>query len=311
MATVSIETGSQWFLCKSSSGSVFKNDDVVTFTPGSSDTAKLEGRVTESKTTNFGNPPVKTLQLRIAITAGDLSNFTKNDSFANYKINAKVGDAKAIVHPSCKTKFSALLLKTTELQKMFEMATKLIKAASEGKSDDKAKKWFGTIAPSKGGELERIHTRCAELNKGVGEIANAVFEVVGGEFLGGIDPNVKGRLKGGGTCRIQLGRGFTFTRYSWGEKVATIVHELTHWILNTVDAKYGSDDAYGPKCIALTKDARECSKALNNADNWAFYICEYRGEGGTEDWKYFTEDEMTERGPFSDDPKNTDLTLVQ
>lgn len=309
MAIVSIETGQQWFLCESVTGA-FKANDLVTFTPPAGGQPPLEGRVAETKTANFGNPPKPTMQLGIAITSGDLGAFQKEGVFAGYKIKAKAGAAEAVVHSACKTKYSAQLFKTTELQKMFDKAATLIKAASEGKNDDHVKKWFGSIATAKGDELAKIHKRCAVLRDGVEMLANAVFEVVGGEFLGGIDPKNKAKLKGGGTCRIQLGKGFALTRYSWGEKVATIVHELTHWILGTVDAKYGNDDAYGPKSLEMSRDQRECSKALNNADNWAFYICEYRGDDAANDWRFFTEQEMKGRPPFSQDPKNTDMLLI-
>lgn len=310
MATVLIETGPQWFICASSTGVPFKADDAVTFTPPAGGAVALEGRITETKTANFGNPATPTLQLGIAVTSGDLSLFQKEGVFASYKIKGKGSTSEAVVHAACKTKYSAQLFKASELQQMFDKAVTLIKAATDGHDDAFAKKWFGTIATSKGTELAKIHQRCGELNSGVEGLAIAVFEVVGGEFLGGIDPKAKGKLKGGGTCRIQLGKGFAYTRYSWGEKVATIVHELTHWILGTVDAKYGNEDAYGVKCIEMTRDAKECSKALNNADNWSFYICEYRGADVANDWRFFTEPELKGRCPFSQDPKNTDMLLI-
>ncbi len=308
MALVLIETGPQWFICESSAGVPFKANDAVTIGAASGGAVKLEGRVVETRTANFGNPAKQTLQLSIAMTSGDLTGFKNEGAFAGCKI--KSGASEAIVHPACKTKYSSQLFKVSELQKMFDKAVAVIKAASDGKNDAFVKKWFGTIATSKGSELAKIHQRCSELNSGVECLTTAVFEVVGGEFLGGIDPKVKGRLKGGPVCRIQLGKGFSYTRYSWGERVATIVHELTHWILGTVDAKFGAEDAYGVKCIQLSQDPRECSKALNNADNWAFYICEYRGIDTANDWRYFTEEEMKSRGPFSQDPKNTDMLLI-
>jgi hypothetical protein len=307
---VSNETGPTWFVFDSTSGVEFKKGDGVEFVPKAGGAAVLTARVLDTKTTDFGAPPRRCLQLSLAIDGGDLEGFKKEGSFGAYAVQALNSTARAGVHPGCKVKYAAHLLKDFELQKMFDKAELLIKTAAEGHNDDFAKKWFGTIATSKGKELEKIHERCAELHQGVEGLSKVVFEVVGGEFLGGIDPKVKGQLKGGGTCRIQLGRGFAYTRYSWGEKVATIVHELTHWLLGTVDAKLGVDDAYGAKAIALSKDAKECGKALNNADNWAFYICEYRGAAGTEDWRFFSEPEMKLRGPFSQDPKNTDMLLI-
>ena len=60
MAIVSIETGPQWFVCESASGAAFKANDAVTFSPASGGAAQLEGRVGETRTPNFGNPPKPT-----------------------------------------------------------------------------------------------------------------------------------------------------------------------------------------------------------------------------------------------------------
>lgn len=308
-ATVTNETGPTWFVFESKSGDEFKIDDSVEFHGPRSTVPDLIGHVIGTKTTNFGNPPKQCLQLSIAIDDGDLSRF-KEGGFAGYEVRSKSSSAKAVVHPSCKAKFPAQLIKTHALQTMYEKAESLIATAAEGKNKQFVDQWFGTLAPSKGSELQKIYDRCSQLHAGMGYITKVVFEVVGGEFLGGIDPKVKQKLNKSGTCRIQLGRGFLYTRYSWGEKVATIVHELTHWILGTIDQKFGADDAYGAKCLALTRDGRECSKALTNADNWAFYICQYRGDGAGEDWRYFSESEMKERVPFAKDTLNVDMSLV-
>jgi hypothetical protein len=310
MAQVSCETGPLWFQFQSSSGVEFKPNDAIEFVLTTGGNAVLEGRVLEIKSTNFGNPPKQTLQLLVVMTDGDLTPFTQKFGFAAYKVRATGGsNSEAVVHPKCQMMYKARLFRNNELQTMFNRAEQLIQAAAVKPSDEHARKWFGTIATSKGGELAKIHRRCAELSVGVNSLSSAVFEVVNGEFLGGIDPPTKGELKGGPNCRIQLGRGFSYTYYVWGEKVATIVHELTHWFLNTVDAKFGTKDAYGPTCIALTRDPKENAKALNNADNWAYYICEYRGNTN-EDWRFFSEQELLLRTPFSQDPKNVDTLLV-
>lgn len=53
-----------------------------------------------------------------------------------------------------------------------------------------------------------------------------------------------------------------------GGKFKTLVHELSHLGLNTNDHKYQAS-----RCIALaTADA---AKALDNADNWGFFIEEF------------------------------------
>ena len=145
-----------------------------------------------------------------------------------------------------------------------------------------------------------VRMRCkGDLRGGCAGLTNVILQCGAGETLGAIsttDP-----LRNGPSCRIQLGRGFTYDRYSWGERVCTIVHELTHWFLNTVDQQLADGtDCYGVDCIRLAKSTikTERAKALNNADNWAYYICQYRSAGGGDEWKNFTAEEIRARGPF-------------
>jgi hypothetical protein len=314
MSRAIIETGPQWFEITGYQDTLKPNDSIVLEGKES-----LEARLIEVRPAMIGVPQEACHKFSLAITSGDLSKFAAG-GFGGYAVKGSDGRSHGTVHPKCKTKYAARLFKVSELQKMLDEAECLIAAAAKYKSDGFARQWFGSIATTKD-ELVKIHTRCAALNTSVGGLTQVVFQVVGGEYLGAIDPDEKVRLRNGPTCRILLGRGFSYTRYSWGEKVATIVHEMTHWFLDTVDDKLQTgfdkirqaaieEDAYGPKAIELTENVEQCKKALNNADNWAYYICQYRGSSEARDWRFFSPREMSSRAPFSQDPKNVDALLI-
>ena len=76
---------------------------------------------------------------------------------------------------------------------------------------------------------------------------------------------------------------------------------MTHWFLTTVDAQLeDGTPCYGGLCLKLanSKIKSERVKALNNADNWAYYICQYRDVNDGRDWRFFTLREIEARGPF-------------
>ena len=95
---------------------------------------------------------------------------------------------------------------------------------------------------------------------------------------------------------ILLGVGFRGTRYSWGEKVCAILHELTHIVTGTVDVEYKGVEIYGlDRCMVLAENAPH--KAFQNADNWTYYFGSYRHltPEANRDWKYFTDWEVAGR----------------
>ena len=293
MATVSVELSPREFPVVDIQGT-FNVNDVVTIDGAK---ARLRGVVRSITTKLMGNPQTQTTILVVAINRGDVSLF-KNGGFSGYKVEAVVGGAKGTVRAACQTKFAARLLKTTELQSMFDKAEELIARASQGNNAEHAVKWFGPLARKPNAQAA-IFRGCAELRRHVAGLSNVILVCKDSETLGGINSNDP--LRNGPTCRIELGRGFTYDRYSWGERVCTLIHEMTHWFLKTKDvAMSNGEEAYGVNCLKLANSAVEGWKAMDNADNWAYYICEYRNVSEREenDWRFFTEQEITERGSF-------------
>jgi hypothetical protein len=305
MAVVSIEMGPKVFPLVDVTGT-FAPNDVVKLKGIKGD---LRGVVQTVKNVNiFRHAANPLLGVKIAINRGDVSEF-KNGGFGGYSVTSANG-AKGTIHEPPLLKYAGRLLKDLEMQKMLVAAESLIEKAATYKSDGNARKWFGSKATSKD-ELAKIHRRCAELHQGVAGLATVIFQCTNGETMGGIsttDP-----LRGGPVCRIQLGRGVTYDRYSWGERVCTIVHEMTHWFLDTVDELTSlGRDAYGYECIKMANSDNETehTKALNNADNWAFYICEYRSDEEAGDWSNFSEAELRDRPAFVSGGYNVDQSLI-
>jgi Lysine-specific metallo-endopeptidase len=302
MAVAMVEMAPKVFPLTDVTGA-FATNDVVMLRGPKGDLRGVVHSASPVRMAGHRNPP---LGVKIAINRGDVSEF-KNGGFGGYLVTSSAGATGTVIEPPLLT-YAGRVLKQLELQKMLDTAESLIVKAARYKSDEKARKWFGTKATSRD-ELAKIHRRCAELQQGVAGLSSVIFQCTNGETMGGIattDP-----LRGGPTCRIQIGRGVTYDRYSWGERVCTIVHELTHWFLDTEDAvnKWGVD-AYGIECLKLADSDEECGKVLNNADNWAFYICEYRGEGEAGDWRNFSEQELRLRPRFVSGAYNVDQSLI-
>jgi hypothetical protein len=306
MATVSVELSPREFPIVNIQGA-FNANDVVTIDGAR---ARLQGVVRSITTKLMGNPQQPTTVLVVAINRGDVSPF-KNGGFSGYNVEAVAGGAKGTVRAACQTKFAARLLKTTELQNMFNVAEELIDRASQEKKVEHAVKWFGPLAQKPNAQAA-IFRGCAELRQHVAGLSNVILVCKDSETLGGI--NSSDPLRNGPTCRIELGRGFTYDRYSWGERVCTLIHEMTHWFLKTKDVEMSNGvEAYGVNCLKLANSATEGWKAMDNADNWAYYVCEYRNtrECAENDWRFFTEQEITDRGPFVSNGYNVVPSLLE
>jgi hypothetical protein len=294
MPTVSVEMSPVEFPIMNCTGTLAPGD-LVELTKTSSPT--LKGRVFEVKNKKYGRDGEDGLGVKIGITEGRLSELTGQSPLAGYTVTKPSTGVTGTVRTPFMSRYRAKLMKPTELQKMLDMGLELIKRAATIKKSDYALQWFGSTA-YEADELAKINRRCAELRNGCDGLTSVIFQCAASETLGAIDQ--ADPLRHGPSARIKLGRGFTYDRYSWGEQVCTIVHELTHWFLDTVDESQDGEDCYGLNCIKLAKHTSKTvrAKALNNADNWAYYICQYRTSGDPGDWRFFTANEIEQRGPF-------------
>lgn len=107
-----------------------------------------------------------------------------------------------------------------------------------------------------------------------------------------------------GGCRARHRRDFGTDVHDWRAGV-------THWFLDTVDqASLLGKDAYGYECIKMADSDAECAKVLNNADNWAFYICEYCTDEEAGDWRNFSEAELRHRPALVPGGYNVEQSLI-
>jgi hypothetical protein len=96
-----------------------------------------------------------------------------------------------------------------------------------------------------------------------------------------ISKNVKGSLA---ACDLAdnkrefwLNDAFPMMRWSWGERVGTLLHEFSHKALKTKDYDYKGSPALGlDQCRKMAKDPSNCTKTLTNAESWGYYLCLYR-----------------------------------
>lgn len=274
----------------------FQLDDAVTLTKDGK--PELKGRVCKVQSKVYGVDRQPGLAMSIAITAGNLRDLA-GGGFAGYAVRSDGNPrVSGTIRTPCQVKSPARLMDARALSQMLETALDLIDRAAKQRKSDYVLQWFGREAFDKA-QMALIHMRCADLLERASGLARIVFQCASSETLGAIDNTDP--LRNGPVCRIRLGRGFTYDRYSWGERVCTIIHEMTHWFLNTVDAELADGTpCYGAACLRLAKsgDKQQRLKALNNADNWAYYICQYRSSNDRNDWRFFSEAEIAGRGAF-------------
>ncbi|MFT3776416.1 MAG: hypothetical protein QM820_64570 [Minicystis sp.] len=83
----------------------------------------------------------------------------------------------------------------------------------------------------------------------------------------------------------QLGKPILYKRYTWGEKVMTFLHEMSHAILGTVDkgadpeysSRFSLGAVYGPDALKLASGKLSHpfngpTEAIKNAENWGYFL---------------------------------------
>lgn len=183
---------------------------------------------------------------------------------------------------------------------MVQHALALTKKAHESPNMTHKRTWFGSSSGAPevaawtekmfnylNGGLMRLSFSCANT---AGSIAScAMYQT--DRVRGGLETPNK-------LINMQLNNGFRSGLYSYGEKVGTIIHELTHKCIGTNDEKLGLQDCYGAVlCSEMARTRPDL--ALTNADNWGYYFTAYHTDLGLagDDWKYLTEGDMAGVGP--------------
>lgn len=183
---------------------------------------------------------------------------------------------------------------------MVRDAFKLIERAKQHPNPIHKKTWFGSSGEKPevedwtnkmfnylGGGLNKLTFACC---KTPGSIAScAMYQA--DRVRGGRDTPNTG-------VDIQLNDGFRSDLYSYGEKVGTILHELTHKCIGTNDEQIALKDCYGAiLCEVMARVRPEL--ALTNADNWGYYFTAYHADCQLtgDKWRYLTAAELEGVGP--------------
>lgn len=171
-------------------------------------------------------------------------------------------------------------MKHDAAEKLFDNACNLVNAAANFCDSEFAKRgvWFEKGA----GERER-----AAVRKMATSLTGDKFKLRYSKrkrFLGAYDPDF---------CIenvAQLGVPILWTRYTWGEKVVTLLHEMSHVFLNTVDLGAGGTYSSPSACVnkmggcygfyacqlitnpSLRSMLGGAGSSYKNAENWGYFI---------------------------------------
>lgn len=272
----------------------------------------LTGRVVSSKNATYGKNTTPGTRIKIAITSSNIAQHKENLSGAI--VTGKRSKAQGEIYENDRTKFTFPMVKLQFLIKVVNEIETLVKRASQLKNDTSAKLWFGDNLTKV--QLQRIHYDAKALHEGLGAVKLMRFvcrpSSKTNEFsIASCNLNDKSLYKPT-ICEVRLGKGFNYSRYSWGEKICTLIHEFSHWFIGTTDETYQGEDAYGIKAFDMVKDPStvERRKCLNNAENWGYYICSYRDSSSDGDWKNMTRNELARRQPFNSEVQRLNPAIV-
>lgn len=180
-----------------------------------------------------------------------------------------------------------------ELYKKYLAAYQIASAAAEYPDQKKKKDWFGANGDTKSKQIDELSKKIKQFINSRNTFSFRCSNVAGDMAFYSQKP--KDKVFGGRPLNslsknpsICLGCGFHSSKYSWGEKVIAIIHEITHMAIGTSDEKMqNGQDAYGSMNCSKLKD-EDPDKAYRNADNWAYYFGSYNDKitGPKRDWAF-------------------------
>jgi len=192
-------------------------------------------------------------------------------------------------------------------------------AAAAASADDRLKvRWFGKELPelpfleidgNRTMEWRLVKENCKKLSDYLAQTLQTIrFECGIGDGIAAIDPTKCNDKSTAVTVLLNL--GFPWRRFSDGEAICSIIHEFTHSVLRTKDEKVNGADQYGmTTCLLLAQ--QNPKQAWRNADNWAYYICEFKNQlaltAPVIDWNYMDEATFAQRGPMPKGAKTPQL----
>ncbi|HSB80373.1 MAG TPA: M35 family metallo-endopeptidase, partial [Candidatus Methylomirabilis sp.] len=187
-----------------------------------------------------------------------------------------------------------------ELRKYVTATKEMVKAAAGGFAiaTPQKKRWFG--AEAKEGQWSTIGEKLKKLDTYLTEtLGTVLFACTDGNDIASINRKSY-QNKEPADVTVLLGRGFHWNRYSDGEIICSIVHEFTHILCGTEDETVGKEEQYGlTKCLTLAADHPD--QARQNADNWSYFIAEFKDKVTNHaaiDWRYLDNASFNKRSPL-------------
>jgi hypothetical protein len=293
---VYVEMGVKEFTLSTRVNGFQRDEDVEIALANGAIAITLTGRVESTKDALYGANQTPCTRIQIAITSTNIAQH-QNQGLGGATVVGKRSGAQGTIRAGDANKYNHRMVKQPYLVKIVEKTEELVDRASRIRDDTRAKRWFGDDLTNV--QLQRIHYDAAALREGLAAVAVMHFFCTTADDVAACEL-AKRALYKPMVCQVKLGRGFSYQRYSWGEKVCSLAHELSHWFLGTTDETYKGADAYGIKAFDMANDpsATERRKCLKNAENWGYYICSYRDADDGNDWRNMTRPELAARGPL-------------
>ena len=167
--------------------------------------------------------------------------------------------------------------KTDELRKMVVAGQELVNSAFKNPNENGAAEWwFGS-----GVDHKVLAAKLDSFKIFLSKLSLLCFECAEGtEYATSYAACAQNQFNATSTdLRIYLGGGFKNDKYSLGVIINAYLHELSHICLRTDDVPKGEKN--DSKKYYTAKKARELAKtnpklAITNAENWGYYLCEFR-----------------------------------
>ncbi|MDX1810945.1 MAG: M35 family metallo-endopeptidase [Gammaproteobacteria bacterium] len=194
------------------------------------------------------------------------------------------------------------LIDVSLLQKLYAAGYNLVLTAANSPSLENKKFWFGTGGQTNSQMIDEYSAKMKNYMNGGMKKLNFICTGTQGSMM---SFNQYDHLKvPGGPAEDRLGKsnnvmanaGFTLERFSTGERIGAILHEITHMCIGTNDVTIGDKEYYGADyCRELALD--NTNLALTNADNWCYYFTSYHNQimQSGFDWRYLTPEEVAQR----------------
>lgn len=188
------------------------------------------------------------------------------------------------------------------LTAMYKAGLNLVEQAVQFPEDEHKRFWFGVAGMTDSADIDRSAAKMQGFMNGGLKKLNFICTGTQGSMMS-FNQYAKLKVHGGPaddlldkSTNVMANVGFSSDRYSFGEKVGAMLHEITHMCIGTDDVTILGKEYYGADyCVELA--AAHPNLAITNADNWCYYFTSYH-DWIVEydlDWRGLTPEEVARR----------------